>query len=314
MNSKSKELIIFSQISKIYGNHEILHNLSLCLTSGRSLAILGPNGAGKTSMIRIILGVVKPSNGIISIFGHPISTSSFESKKKIGVVIEEQTFFLDMSGLDYLNLFGELYEVPDYISRALSLLKYMELYSARNKKLKEYSTGMKKKLNIIQAVLHQPEILILDEPFSGLDPLGISLTLDLLHNMKASGTTLIISSHILSEIDDLVEDLLLIDKGEIKAYGSKEELWERLEGNCTMNLTLLEDNAKGLNVLEKLPEIIGRKDLGELQYIYTIVDNKAFREKISQIIIDYQFMISHLSFTNPSIKIVYEKIMGSNFQ
>jgi len=308
------ELAVFSQVSKRFASHEILHNLSFCLKQGRSLAILGPNGAGKTTTIRILLGVLPPSKGKVSVFGLPISTSAFDSKKKIGVVIEEQTFFLDMSAWDYLSFFGELYEVQDSDSRVLSLLKYMELYDSRNKKLKEYSTGMKKKLNIIQAVLHHPEILILDEPFSGLDPLGISLTTALLSDMKASGTTLIISSHILSEIDGLVEDLLFIDNGEIKACGSKEELWQSIGGNCIMNISLLEANPEGIKALEKLPEVVSSKDLGGLQYIFFINGDSSNRKKLSKAVLDNHFMVSHLSFSDPSVKTIYERIMGPNFQ
>lgn len=314
MKCKGDELIRFSQVTKKFGSQEALQNLSFCLCAGRSLAILGPNGAGKTTIIRILLGVLEPSYGNLMVFGQPISTSAFASKKKIGAVIEEQTFFLDMSAWDYLSLFGELYEVKDSDSRALSLLKYMELYDARNKKLKEYSTGMKKKLNIIQSVLHRPEILILDEPFSGLDPLGISLTIDLLMSLKATGTTLIISSHILSEIDGLVDDLLLLNNGIVKAYGSKEELWKNLGGNCLMELMLLKENPEGIEALEKLPEVVSRTEIGKLHYVFFINGDEFIRNKICKAVFDNTIMASHISFSTPSVKMVYEKIMGSTVQ
>ena len=305
---------MFSQVTKNFAGHEVLHSLSFSLKVGRGLAILGPNGAGKTTMIRILMGVLMPSSGSLSVFGQPISTSAFESKKKIGVVIEEQNFFLDMSAWDYLSLFGELYEVRNSASRALSLLKYMELYDARHKKLKEYSTGMKKKLNIIQAVLHSPEILILDEPFSGLDPLGISLTVDLLSNLRASETTLVISSHILSEIDGIVEDLMLIDNGVVKAYGPKEELWRSFGGNCLMNLTLQEANPEGIKALKNLPEIISTEDSSGLEYLFLITGDEFCRKRISKTILDNNLQVSHLSFSEPSVKMIYEKIMGTGFQ
>jgi ABC-2 type transport system ATP-binding protein len=309
VNYSGVELINFSGVTKRFYNREALHPLSFTLFKNHSLAILGPNGAGKTTIIRILLGVIRPSDGRVLVFGQPITTSSYEAKKKIGVVIEEQTFFLDMSAWDYLCFFGELYEIGGVSKRAVFLLRYMDLYDARFKKLKEYSTGMKKKLNIIQAVLHQPDILVLDEPFSGLDPIGISLAVDLLRQMKESGSTLIISSHILSEIDDLVEDVLLISEGSVKAYGTKQELWERFDGSYIMRLGLLEENKPGITNLMGMPGVISCEKRGDLQYVFSVNGNKIYKEDIGKAIIVNNILVSHISYTTPSVKTIYEKIM-----
>jgi ABC-2 type transport system ATP-binding protein len=309
LNCKGEELINFSGVTKRFYNHEILHPASFSLFKNKSLAILGPNGAGKTTIIRILLGVIRPSGGGVLVFGQPISTSSYGAKKRIGVVIEEQTFFLDMNAWDYLRLFGELYGTGDITERASALLQYMDLYESRFKKIKEYSTGMKKKLNIIQAVLHRPDILVLDEPFSGLDPLGIALTVDLLRKMKDAGSTLVVSSHILSEIDDLVEDVLLISGGGIRAYGSKQELWERFHGNYIMRLNLVEENEPGIQNIAALPGVVSCERTGALGYVFSITGNEIYKENISRAIIANNILVSHVSYTAPSLKMIYEKIM-----
>jgi ABC-2 type transport system ATP-binding protein len=304
------ELVNFTGVTRKFYNHEILRPVFFSLTANRGLAILGPNGAGKTTMIRILLGVIPPSTGTVRVFGQPIGTTSFGAKKRIGVVIEEQTFFLDKSAWEYLCFFGELYEVKDMRERASALLRYMGLYENRFKKIKAYSTGMKKKLNIIQAVLHQPEILVLDEPFSGLDPLGISLTTELLGKMKNAGSTLILSSHILSEIDDLVEDMLIINAGTVKAYGSKQALWEQFDGAYGMRLTLLEENEPGISHIRRLPGVVSAEKTGELQYVFSIAGNKIDKKALSGAIPAFNMLVSHVSYTTPSVKMIYDKIMN----
>jgi ABC-type multidrug transport system ATPase subunit len=304
------ELIVFSDVTKNFYNVEVLHPVSFTLFRGESLAILGPNGAGKTTMMRILLGVLQPDRGSVRVFGLPITTSSFESKKKIGVVIEEQTFFLDMSAWDYLLFFGELYGLTNISERALTLLKYMELYESRFKKLKEFSTGMKKKLNIIQAVLHRPEILILDEPFSGLDPIGVSLALQLLKEMKISGSTLIISTHILSEIDDLVESVMVINEGAVKAVGIKKDLWDRFGGSYTLDLVLLEENERAIENISRLPEIISHMAVDKLHHTFSVPSEAASCTMVSKAILDNRLLVSHVAYTAPSVKKIYEKIMN----
>jgi ABC-2 type transport system ATP-binding protein len=305
----NEELVVFSDVTKEFYNTEVLHPVSFTLFRGKSLAVLGSNGAGKTTMMRILLGVLQPDKGNVRVFELPITTSSFETKKKIGVVIEEQTFFLDMSAWEYLHFFGELYGIKSISERALSLLKYMELYESRFKKLKEFSTGMKKKLNIIQAVLHNPEILILDELFSGLDPLGINLTIQLLKEMKAAGSTLIISSHILSEIDDLVESVMIINAGSVKAFGSKTDLWKQYDGSYTLNLKLLEENEEGIKNIINLPEVKSHKTITNRHYIFSIDGEESCCDRVSRAILDNRFLVSHISYSTPSVKKIYEKVM-----
>ena len=221
-------MIDINEVNKKFGEHTVLDTFSLHVEPGRNLAVLGPNGAGKTTIIRLLLGVLKPDEGTVEVFGEPISTSAFDSKRRIGVVIEEQMFFLDMTAWEYLEFFGKLYRVGDTRERAGSLLRYMQLFNVRNRKIMALSKGMTKKLNIVQAVLHRPELLIFDEPFSGLDMQGMMQTVHLMREMKDAGSTLIISSHILFGLDEIIDDVLVLIEGKVTAYGHKSRLWENL--------------------------------------------------------------------------------------
>ncbi|QQO11162.1 ABC transporter ATP-binding protein [Breznakiella homolactica] len=311
MNSDTRELIAFSEVTKQFHKRQVLNPVTFTLSRGKSLAILGPNGAGKTTLIRLMLGVIPQSSGQVAVFGAPIEPSSFESKKKIGVVIEEQTFFLDMTAWEYLRFFGELYQVGDIQNRAGALLRYMELYDSRSKKIREYSTGMKKKLNIIQAVLHKPEILIFDEPFSGLDPQGIYLTVNLLKEMKKSGSTLIICSHILSEIDDLVDDLLIINSGDVKAYGSKTDLWRKSDGGYSLDILLIEENTPGIERLGNLSGVVSWEKQGQCRYRLSVAGDERNRRAIAEAIVASGLLVAGITYSEPSVAMVYSKIMES---
>ena len=310
MNFSGGSLVRFDHVSRYFNKTPAVNSLSFGLERNRSLAILGPNGAGKTTIIRMLLGVLSPSAGSIFLWGEPAASSAFGAKKRIGVVIEEQTFFLDMSAWEYLHLFGELYEVENISDKAEALLSYMELSGSKHKRLKEFSTGMKKKLNIIQAVLHGPEILILDEPFSGLDPRGIELSIKLFREMKKKGSTLIVCSHILSEIDSLVEDLLIIDRGNVKAWGNKKRLWEEYIGKNKMYLRLAEPNEAGINALGQLPLISGYKTRKGLSYVFDIDTDENVKVITAREIIKNKLLVSHLRYPEPSVKAIYARVMN----
>ena len=221
-------MIDLEGVSKRFGTLPALDALSLHVERGRHLAILGPNGAGKTTIIRLLLGVLQPDRGVVEVFGEPISTAAFDSKRRIGVVIEEQMFFLDLTVWEYLEFFGALYRVTDTHARAAALLRHMQLYEVRNRTIRALSKGMTKKLTIVQAVLHRPELLIFDEPFSGLDMQGMAQTIHLMRAMQAAGSTLIVSSHILFGLDEIIDDVLVLIGGKAVAYGQKAQLGDDL--------------------------------------------------------------------------------------
>jgi ABC-2 type transport system ATP-binding protein len=304
-------MIIFDSVTKEYSKKVVLSPFSYKLEEGRSMAILGPNGAGKTTLIRMALGVIPPTHGSVRIWDQEICNSSFALKRKIGVVLEEQNFLLDISATEYLRFFAELYEVKNPNFRITSLLDYMELGDAASRKIRTFSTGMKRKLNIIQAVLHNPNILIVDELFSGLDPIGISLTMKLLREMKQKGTTLILSSHILSDLDELVDDLLILDRGEVKAVGKKEELWASFEIDRIGRAQVMETQVPLFKkVLMDLSVSDIRVQSNNAVEFVVPQDNPDFKELLAGKVLDAQIILISLSYFDPRIQQLYTQVMN----
>jgi ABC-2 type transport system ATP-binding protein len=218
-----EELICFTGVTKKFYNRQVLHPVSFSLRRGRSLAILGPSGSGKTTLLKLIMGFLRPSNGQALVFGEPTTILSLDLKKRMVMVNTEQHFFPDMSAWNYLHLSRNFQKIGRMNEQITALLKYMELYECRFLKIQDFSEEMKKKLALIQAILQEPEILVLDDPFSNLGAQAFDLVVNLLIKLKSEGATLIISGVLLPEADKLVEEVMVIEEGNIKTWGPKAE-------------------------------------------------------------------------------------------
>ncbi len=304
-------MIEFDNVSKKYDQKIVLAPFSLKIPEGRSLAILGPNGAGKTTLIRMALGVIPPTKGSVRIWGQSATEASFTLKRRIGVVLEEQNFMLHVTAQQYLQFFGELYEVENSSSRIHELMRFMELEGVLDKKISTFSTGMKRKLNIIQAVLHSPDVLFVDELFSGLDPIGITLTMQLLRELKAHGTTLILSSHILSDLDELVDDVLILNEGNLVVAGTKEALWLEL-GMLSVGKVEVGESQKSLfiNILKSLDVKQIQEELNGI--VEFLVPNKIsnFKQSLATLILENKVQMMSISYTKPRLQQLYAQVLG----
>ena len=200
-------------LTKTYGEQNSVSNLSIHVRKGRIYGLLGRNGAGKTTTMRMLLGLTAPSSGDVKIFGKPLRGNEKNILPRIGSLIVSSVFYRYLSGTEYLRIFADFrgLKSPKYINGALEVVNL----PYRDKKLfSQYSLGMKQRLAIALAVMHNPELLILDEPISGLDPIGIAEVRGFIRELcDATGKTILISSHILSEISLLADDIGIIDHG-----------------------------------------------------------------------------------------------------
>ncbi len=160
-------------LTKKYGKLYAVKDLNLEIEKGGVFGFLGPNGAGKTTTIAMLTGILKPTNGDIRIFGNTISSNYFNLKTRMGVVPEYPSVYNEMSAYEYLSFFSDLYRVKNKKGKIEGLLKLLNLYEHKDKLLKNFSKGMKQKISISRALVHDPEILFLDEPIHGLDPMGV---------------------------------------------------------------------------------------------------------------------------------------------
>lgn len=210
-------------LEKVIKDKQIISNFNLHVKKGEIYGFLGPNGAGKTSVMKMLLNFWKPTNGIIEIFGEKITPTSYDFLKKIGGIIEFPVFYENLSGKENLELHAKYMGYTNY-KNIDNVLEILELQDAKEKLVKQYSLGMKQRLGLARAMVAEPEILILDEPTNGLDPVGIKQLRDLFLMLRNDlKTTIMISTHILSEIEDVADTIGIINHGKmVKEISMKE--------------------------------------------------------------------------------------------
>jgi ABC-2 type transport system ATP-binding protein len=210
-------------LRKRYGDRDVVDGISFEVKKGEVFGILGPNGAGKTTTLRLLLGLLKKQQGSIQIFGKEFEQHRIQSLKKVGSLIEQPSLYGHLTAKENLNIYRKIYGTSkESIQHVLQLVG---LQGTGKKKAKQFSLGMKQRLSIAVALLHNPELLILDEPTNGLDPNGIIETRELIKKLnKENGVTIIVSSHILAEVERMATHVGIIHKGKLLFQCSLSEL------------------------------------------------------------------------------------------
>lgn len=243
-----------TNLTKVFKNTEVISNLNVTVKKGEIYGLLGSNGAGKTTLMRMITGLVKPTRGDIEVFGKHMNSSSYETLKRIGAIIEYPAFYEKLTARENLEIHCEYmgYHNNEEIDKVLKLVK---LSSSNTQSVKEFSLGMKQRLGIARAIVTKPELLILDEPINGLDPEGIKEIRNLLKLLcKEYGITILISSHILSEIELIADTVGVLSKGKLLKEIAMSEVKQ-----CTTEYIEIEiDNCKKASYI--LENILGIKN------------------------------------------------------
>lgn len=268
------------QLTKRYGDFTAVSDLSLKVEKGEIYGFLGPNGAGKTTTIMMLLGILEPTAGTVKLFGKSMKSDYFNIKRRIGVLSENQYFYEDMTAREYLKFFGELYKVENVEDRIKTVLGTVNLDHRKNELLKGYSKGMKQKLGLARALLHDPEVLILDEPVSSLDPYGIKEVRDILMEENRKGKTMFISSHILSEIERTCHRVGILNKGRLLAEDTMSELRRRLMDEVQLYIELEQATDQLIEVVRSLPFVLSVEATGNRLSVKTKAD-KDYRGQLS---------------------------------
>jgi ABC-2 type transport system ATP-binding protein len=218
-------------ISKSFGKVEAVQKISFQAETGRIYGVLGPNGAGKTTTIRMIMNIIIPDLGQIRLFGQGMKD---ELKRRIGYLPEERGLYTKMKILDMLVFLGELHEMPhtEAVTKSKEWLKRMELGTWENKKVEELSKGMQQKVQFIGTIMHQPDLIILDEPFSGLDPINTQMMKNIMLELKADNRAIMFSTHLMEVAEKICDDILLINKGQNVLSGDLGEIKKRYGSNA----------------------------------------------------------------------------------
>lgn len=226
-------------LTKKYGLQKAVDDISFTVKTGEVLGFLGPNGAGKTTTMKAITSFITPDEGSINIGEFDVATQTDEVKKRIGYLPEHNPLYHDMYVLDYLRFIAELHEIPaNKIDERIQEMVYVcGLEQEKHKKIQELSKGFRQRVGLAQAMIHNPEVLILDEPTTGLDPNQIVEIRELIKKIGRS-KTVILSSHILAEVEATCDRIMIINKGKIVADGTPKELREQSKGNEVYKLKI----------------------------------------------------------------------------
>lgn len=238
-------IIETNKLSKKFGNFIAVDNINLKVPKGEIYGFLGPNGAGKSTTIRMLLGLVRPTNGNVTIFGKPMKECRLEILTNIGSMVEYPSYYGHLTAYENLDLARRILEIDQKeIDRVLEIVK---LTDVKNKVVKKFSLGMKQRLGIAQALLGNPELLILDEPTNGLDPSGINEIRDLIRSLpKIQGVTVFVSSHILNEIELIASHVGIMKKGKLIFQGTIDELKGKSRTEIRMDVRPVEAALKQL--------------------------------------------------------------------
>ena len=241
-------MLSISNLCKTYGDRRAVDGVSFNVQRGQTVGLLGPNGAGKSTTVGMICGLIRCDSGAITLDGEPVGQGNNAAKRKIGLVPQDLALYDDLSANENLKLFGALYGLKGEAlkKRCAEVLELVRLSDRANDKPATFSGGMKRRLNIAAALLHDPQLLILDEPTVGVDPQSRNAIFDTLEALKAQGRSLIYTSHYMEEVERLADHIVIIDHGKVLADESPSALYQRLPAQAALRAELtLEPGAVG---------------------------------------------------------------------
>lgn len=301
----SEFLIETKQLTKVYGEQTAVNAVNLHVKKGRIYGLLGRNGAGKTTIMKMILGLTPITSGEVDVFGQNIKGKEKRIYPRIGAIIETLGFYPNLTGTENLEIFAKLRgtAAPNAVKTALEVvgLPY------KDKKLfSKYSLGMKQRLGIANAILHDPELLILDEPTNGLDPIGIAEVRNFIKDLSTErGKTILISSHILSEIELLADDIGIIDHGVLLEESSMDELQRK---NSKYILLQVSEIPKALLILERQ---FGIKDYSvQDEHTLRLYDTTLDMAVINKALVTQEVSVISSGLCNDTLEDYFKKITG----
>ena len=243
-------MIRVENLTKDYGSRRAISNLNFEAEQGEVVGFLGPNGAGKTTTMRILTGYMPPTDGTAIVAGYDVVEESLEVRKRVGYVPETVPLYTDMTAVDYLEFMADLRRIPNSKERAYETLKMVGLENRAESYIGNLSKGMRQRVGLAQALIHQPEVLILDEPTIGLDPAQVVEVRNVIKSLGKQRTVLL-STHILSEAQQICDRVLIINKGKIIAEDTPENLQARLTGSERVSLQVRGE-------MDELPKVLSK--------------------------------------------------------
>ena len=311
----NEHVIQTTNLTKQYGSIRAVDNVSLSIGRGEIFGLLGPNGAGKTTTINILIGLSLPSSGTAKIAGLDVTKYSVETKKRLGIAAQDAYFDHHLSIKDNLFYHGLLYGLPrkELKKRVDTALQWSNLEKYRNKKFQQLSGGMQKRLVVARAMLSDPEILLLDEPTTGLDPQTRRQVWEFIKNLKEEGKTVLLTTHYMEEADILCDRIAIIDHGRIIARGTPDELKRMWNKNIVIDITLSpnpgvlkEDVKNALNDISGVNYV----EMKSNRIKIGVVDDAIVEQVLKSLIINIKTKIRELNIIRPTLDDVFLHLTG----
>ncbi|MBC7129317.1 MAG: ABC transporter ATP-binding protein [Thermoplasmatales archaeon] len=300
-------MIEIRNLRKTYNGIVAVNNISFEVKKGEVFALLGPNGAGKTTTIKAILGLIKIDEGEVRINGIDVFSNEREAKKLIGYLPETPSFYENLTALQTLEFFAELRGVEK--EKCVEILKEVGLGDAINRKVGGFSKGMIQRLGLAQCMMGSPSLLILDEPTSGLDALGAYEIRNRIRKMKEEGNTIVLSSHILSEVQELSDRVAIMNRGNIIAIDSVEKLSQKLKIQPKLKINILNPSEK---ILEAIKKVNGVEDIKIEGNIIEIKCSSETKASVINAIEDAGGKIIDFKTVEPTLEEIFVKMVKEN--
>jgi ABC-2 type transport system ATP-binding protein len=290
-------------ILKAYGNRAAVNDVSFDVDQGEIFGLIGPNGAGKTTTIRMMMDIIKPDSGEIKVMGERLTEAS---KNKIGYLPEERGLYKKMSVIDSILYFASLKGIDNQLARKRgeALLKRADLLPHENKRIEELSRGMGQIVQLIITIIHEPDLIILDEPFSGLDPVNTQLLKDMIRDLKNKGKTIIMSTHLMNDIEELCDRLLMINKGRTVLYGGVAEVKSKYRNNA-----VLVEAVGELGVIAGVIEQRPHNGAIELK-----LDNETTPQMLLERLLKKGIVVNRFELSTPSLTEIFIKVVGDEHE
>lgn len=298
------------KLSKWYGNILGLSEVTISIGPGIT-GLLGPNGAGKSTFMKLANGLLKPNRGRITVLGQK-TWNNPAVFSQVGYCPEFDVFYEYLTGWEFLLWLLRLYYLSpqEAAERALNALKIVELVEDKDRKIKSYSRGMRQRLKLAQAIAHQPEVLILDEPLTGLDPLGKRKMIKLIRQLGSEGKTILVSSHVLPEIEALTASIILIHQGKILAQGDIHYIRELIEAHPHM-ISIVCDNPRRLATrLMSQPEVLKISLSDKNEIVIETRHRDDFYSHLMEIIIEDKVKVDEIRSPDDNLQAVFDYLVG----
>ncbi|MBZ5521089.1 MAG: ATP-binding cassette domain-containing protein [Acidobacteriia bacterium] len=293
--------IELDKVRKTYDQFVAVDDLSFSIDQGSVFGLLGPNGAGKTSTIRMMIGITAPDSGSISLFGKPFTRDSLA---RIGYLPEERGLYKKMKVLDQLEFLGQLHglSAADARQKALTWCERLEISEKLQNKVEELSKGMQQKIQFIAALMHDPDFVIMDEPFFGLDPVNAGLLKDVLLEVKKSGKTILFSTHRMDQVEKLCDSICLIDQGKPVLRGSLKEVKSRFGKN---HIQIQYEGNDGF--LQNNPLVKSFNNYG--QYVELQMAHGADEQQLLRMAME-RTRVTRFELMEPSLEEIFKEVVG----